>query len=103
MQNGEVAASDTKNEIKYPKTVKGTLSTVAASCGPTNRSPCRLIANQSSDRSCCPVANIAFSNQKCADRTVGLGMVASSLEFQTKILRKSVVPDEYKLYRAALE
>src|SRR5258705_13908536 len=30
-------------------------------------------------------------------------MVASSSEFQTKILRRSVVPDEYKLYRAALE
>src|SRR6266536_4879152 len=30
-------------------------------------------------------------------------MMASSSEFQTKILRKSVVPDEYKLYRAALE
>jgi SNF2 family DNA or RNA helicase len=34
---------------------------------------------------------------------VGLGMVASSSEFQTKILRKNIVPDEYKLYRAALE
>jgi superfamily II DNA or RNA helicase len=30
-------------------------------------------------------------------------MVASSSEFQTKILRRSVVPDEYPLYRAALE
>jgi SNF2 family DNA or RNA helicase len=30
-------------------------------------------------------------------------MVASSSEFQTKILRKSLVPDEYELYRAALE
>src|SRR6266478_1015037 len=30
-------------------------------------------------------------------------MVASSSEFQTKILRRSVVWDEYKLYRAALE
>jgi superfamily II DNA or RNA helicase len=30
-------------------------------------------------------------------------MVVSSLEFQTKILRKNGVPDEYKLYRAALE
>jgi superfamily II DNA or RNA helicase len=30
-------------------------------------------------------------------------MAASSSEFQTKILRRSVVPDEYKLYRAALE
>src|SRR5258708_19509715 len=30
-------------------------------------------------------------------------MDASSSEFQTKILRRSVVPDEYKLYRAALE
>jgi len=30
-------------------------------------------------------------------------MVASSSEFQTKILRRSVLPDEYKLYRAALE
>jgi SNF2 family DNA or RNA helicase len=30
-------------------------------------------------------------------------MVASSSEFQTKILRKNIVPDEYKLYRAALE
>jgi hypothetical protein len=27
----------------------------------------------------------------------------SSSEFQTKILRRSVLPDEYKLYRAALE
>jgi len=33
----------------------------------------------------------------------GLGMVASSSEFQTKVLRKNLVPDEYKLYRAALE
>jgi SNF2 family DNA or RNA helicase len=30
-------------------------------------------------------------------------MVASSSEFLTKILRRSVLPDEYKLYRAALE
>src|ERR1700738_1218632 len=30
-------------------------------------------------------------------------MVALSSEFQTKVLRKSVLPDEYKLYRAALE
>src|SRR6266436_130500 len=30
-------------------------------------------------------------------------MVASTSEFQTKILRRSVLPDEYKLYRAALE
>jgi hypothetical protein len=30
-------------------------------------------------------------------------MVASSSEFQTKILRKNIVADEYKLYRAALE
>src|SRR3984957_18301562 len=29
--------------------------------------------------------------------------MAASSEFQTKILRKSVVPDECKLYRAALE
>jgi hypothetical protein len=33
----------------------------------------------------------------------GFGMVASLSEFQTKILRKSLVPGEYKLYRAALE
>jgi len=30
-------------------------------------------------------------------------MAASSSEFQTKILRRSVLPDEYDLYRAALE
>jgi superfamily II DNA or RNA helicase len=30
-------------------------------------------------------------------------MVASVSEFQTKILRKNLVPDEYRLYRAALE
>ena len=30
-------------------------------------------------------------------------MAASSSDFQTKILRRSVLPDEYKLYRAALE
>ena len=30
-------------------------------------------------------------------------MADSSSEFQTKILRRSVVPDEYELYRAALE
>src|SRR4029077_17923250 len=30
-------------------------------------------------------------------------MVASPSEFQTKVLRKSIVPDEYKLYRAALK
>src|SRR2546421_8584688 len=30
-------------------------------------------------------------------------MADSSSEFQTKILRRSVVPDEYNLYRAALE
>ncbi len=30
-------------------------------------------------------------------------MVASTSEFQTRILRRSVLPDEYKLYRAALE
>src|SRR5260370_39828013 len=30
-------------------------------------------------------------------------MVASSSDFQTKILRKNLVADEYKLYRAALE
>jgi hypothetical protein len=34
---------------------------------------------------------------------VGAGMVASPSEFQTKVLRKSIVPDEYKLYRAALK
>jgi SNF2 family DNA or RNA helicase len=33
----------------------------------------------------------------------GLGMGASSTEFQTKVLRRNLVPDEYKLYRAALE
>jgi hypothetical protein len=32
-----------------------------------------------------------------------LGMGASSSEFQTKVLRRNLVPDEYKLYRAALE
>jgi SNF2 family DNA or RNA helicase len=30
-------------------------------------------------------------------------MVGSSPEFQTKVLRRSVVPDEHSLYRAALE
>jgi hypothetical protein len=30
-------------------------------------------------------------------------MAASSSEFQTKILRRGVLPDDYKLYRAALE
>src|SRR6478672_12045668 len=30
-------------------------------------------------------------------------MVASSSEFQTKILRRSVLPGEYDVYRAALE
>src|SRR6201988_2779977 len=30
-------------------------------------------------------------------------MSASSSDFQTKILRRSVLPDEYELYRAALE
>src|ERR1700756_4802233 len=30
-------------------------------------------------------------------------MVASSSEFQTKVLRRGILPDEYKLYRAALE
>jgi hypothetical protein len=30
-------------------------------------------------------------------------MVASPSEFQTKTLRKNVLPDEYKLYRAGLE
>lgn len=30
-------------------------------------------------------------------------MVASSSEFQTKILRRSIIPGEYELYRAALE
>ena len=30
-------------------------------------------------------------------------MVVTSSEFQTKVLRKSVLPDEFKLYRAALE
>jgi superfamily II DNA or RNA helicase len=34
---------------------------------------------------------------------VGSGMVASSSEFQTKVLRKNLARDEYKLYRAALE
>jgi hypothetical protein len=34
---------------------------------------------------------------------LGLRMVAWSSEFQTKILRKNLVPDEYELYRAALE
>ena len=38
-----------------------------------------------------------------ATRNVRFGMVASSSEFQTKILRRSAVADEYKLYRAALE
>jgi superfamily II DNA or RNA helicase len=33
----------------------------------------------------------------------GLGMGASSSEFQTKVLRRNLVPDEYNLYRAALE
>jgi hypothetical protein len=33
----------------------------------------------------------------------GLGMGASSSEFQTKILRRNLVPDEYELYRTALE
>jgi hypothetical protein len=30
-------------------------------------------------------------------------MVGSAPEFQTKLLRKNLVPDEYDLYRAALE
>jgi SNF2 family DNA or RNA helicase len=30
-------------------------------------------------------------------------MVASSSEFQTKVLRRSILPDEYELYKAALE
>jgi hypothetical protein len=30
-------------------------------------------------------------------------MVASSSEFQTKILRRNADPDEFRLYRAALE
>src|SRR3954452_16385759 len=30
-------------------------------------------------------------------------MVASSSEFQTKILRRTVVPEEYRVYRAGLE
>jgi hypothetical protein len=30
-------------------------------------------------------------------------MLASSSEFQSKLLRRSLAPDEYKLYRAALE
>jgi SNF2 family DNA or RNA helicase len=30
-------------------------------------------------------------------------MVAASSEFQTKVLRRSILPDEYELYRAALE
>src|SRR3989440_6574565 len=30
-------------------------------------------------------------------------MADSSSEFQTKILRRSVIPDDYELYRAALE
>src|ERR1700733_14480636 len=30
-------------------------------------------------------------------------MAVSSSEFQTKILRRGVLPDEYRLYRAALE
>jgi hypothetical protein len=38
-----------------------------------------------------------------ATRNVRMGMVAASSEFQTKILRRSAVADEYKLYRAALE
>jgi superfamily II DNA or RNA helicase len=50
------------------------------------------------------------TDQSCSDRDiaifltkVALGMAAPSSEFQTKILRRSIVPDEYKLYRAALE
>jgi hypothetical protein len=30
-------------------------------------------------------------------------MVASSAEFQTKVLRRIILPDEYELYTAALE
>jgi hypothetical protein len=30
-------------------------------------------------------------------------MLAPSSEFQSKLLRRSLAPDEYKLYRAALE
>jgi SNF2 family DNA or RNA helicase len=36
-------------------------------------------------------------------RDVGGGVVTSQSEFQTKILRRSVSPDDYPLYRAALE
>jgi hypothetical protein len=35
------------------------------------------------------------------ERRVATG--ASLSEFQTKILRRATIPDEYKLYRAALE
>ncbi len=51
------------------------------------------------------VARKAFCYRDCgyARNVSGWGMVASSSEFQTKILRRSADPDEYKLYRAALE
>jgi superfamily II DNA or RNA helicase len=48
-------------------------------------------------------ANVVAKGKPVGPKASGLGMVASSSEFQTKILRRSVVPDEYKLYRAALE
>jgi superfamily II DNA or RNA helicase len=38
-----------------------------------------------------------------ATRNIGLGMVATSSDFQTKILRRSGGEDAYGLYRAALE
>ena len=48
-------------------------------------------------------ANVVAKGKGVRSKAFGLGMGASSSEFQTKILRRSFVPDEYKLYRAALE
>jgi superfamily II DNA or RNA helicase len=49
------------------------------------------------------VVEKAFVTRDCGPGAIGWGIVASSAEFQTKILRRSTDPDEYNLYRAALE
>jgi SNF2 family DNA or RNA helicase len=52
---------------------------------------------------CRQVVEKAFVTRDCGPGAIGWGIVASSAEFQTKILRRSTDPDEYNLYRAALE
>src|SRR5437762_12121017 len=51
------------------------------------------------------VHNLRLRHARCerSSNAVGVIMAASVAQFQTKTLRRSQAPDQYRIYRAALE